>query len=75
MTLPIDIVDGYHLSNEAHHEFLLKKTKVMAILAILFNSKTFYQLYITMPTMEHFSYNSDHTMQVESTQKKIGLSL
>ena len=29
MTPAIDTVDGYGLSNEAYHEFLTKKTKIL----------------------------------------------
>ena len=37
MTLAVDITDGHGLSNEAHHELLPKKSKVM--LHLLFISQ------------------------------------
>ena len=36
MALAIDITDGRGLSNEAHHELLLKKEQGNAVLAFLF---------------------------------------
>ena len=54
MTL-VDITDGHGLSNEARHEFLPKKSKVMLYLPFVSQYKAFNQLYITNK-MVHFSF-------------------
>ena len=60
MALAIDTIDGRGLSNEARHELLPRKSKVMLYLPFI---SQFNQLYITNKT-ECFSFKSGHAMWV-----------
>ena len=66
----MDIIDGYGLCNEAHREFLPKKSKVFAI---YFTVKSFNQLYISNKT-ERFSYKSGRAMQVVKLKRRLTIS-
>ena len=57
MAVAIDTVNGRGLSNEARHELLPKKIKIMLYQPFIYHYKPFYWLYGTNK-MERFSFKS-----------------
>ena len=66
MTLAIDITDGHGLSNKAHRELLLKKSKVMMLYYPFISHLTS----CTLLKTEHFSFKCGHDVQVSKLIKE-----